>query len=128
MLTDILVAMAATAAATILWRTFKDDHPRFKKWLATVPFIGEALSCGICLTFWFSLITLVIARPFGDYSLPLSEAFAPVAPFIHFAALWLAFGMGVLLIRTLAIVLLELGGKLKHEHQARHARVEASSH
>jgi hypothetical protein len=120
MLTDYFIIVAATSALTLIWRALKDDHPRFKQWIADLPFIGEALSCGFCAAMWFSLAAVLFANPLATYQTPFSVSFGVLLPLANRIVAWLTVGTAVLFTRSLIIVLLELGGNLKHQHRSRH--------
>ena len=115
MLTNYLILTAAIASATILFRTLKDDHPSFKRFIRELPLIGESLSCGVCISYWFSLPVVIVADPLGSWE------FLPPVPLLHFATSWLVLGVSVLFARSLVIVLLEAAAVLKHRHQSGHA-------
>jgi hypothetical protein len=111
MFTDYLIITASITAVTILWRTVKDDRPRFKEFVRGLPLIGEPLSCGVCVSFWFSLPVVLVFNP-----LALWQPY----PLLNLLCGWLCVSIGVLLLRSLIIVLLEAGATLKHRHHDSH--------
>lgn len=116
MLTNYLVLTIAVASATILFRTLKDDHPSFKRFIRELPLVGQSLSCGVCISYWFSLPVVIVADPLAPWT------FFPTIPLVHFIASWLVLGVSVLFVRSLVIVLLEAAAVLKHRHQVGHAQ------
>ncbi len=120
MFEDYFILTSAIATATLIWRNLKEDHPIFKSRVATLPLIGEALSCGFCFAVWMSLLGVVILNPMSTWHpdpLRLGGIFAQIFLFL---ASWFAVAAGVLFIRSVVIVLLELGAVLKHRHQSNH--------
>ncbi len=109
MLTDYLIIVSATSAVTLIWRNLKEDHPSLKRAVGSIPFFGEALSCGFCFAMWASLAAVLVHDPLAGWQGPF-----PIV------ASWLSVGSGVLLLRSAIIVLLEAGAVLKHRHQSGH--------
>lgn len=118
---NFFVLTMTVAGFTILWRTVKDDHPQFNRWVRDLPFIGESLSCGVCVAYWFSLPVAIAVTvvPGWPSEVPYS-GFATVSAFI---VEWITLGTSVLLVRSTIIVLLEAGATLKHRHRATHDQV-----
>ena len=118
MFTDYLIVATAVSTATLVWRNLKEDHPQFKKWVAELPFVGGALSCGFCASLWMTLIGVLLLNPIASWShVSGLGAASGVASLITG---WFSVGAGVLLLRSVIVVLLELGGVLKHKHHQGH--------
>lgn len=120
MLTNYLLITITIAAVTLLWRTFKDDHPAFKAWVRSLPLVGEALSCGVCVSFWFTLPVILLTNPLSPWQPTLAESVLWLTPIISFFTTWMSVSFGVLFSRSVVIVLLEAGATLKHRHEATH--------
>jgi hypothetical protein len=124
MLFNYFIAATVASTASLLWRALKDDHPKFKEWVKELPFlIGSALTCGFCASLWFTLITILFINPFAGEQIPFTFNWGALLPFANLMVAWFAVGTGVLILRSLVVVLLELGGNLKHQHQTRHNHV-----
>lgn len=121
MLIHFALTCLAVAGATILWRTIKDDHPRFKKFIVNLPLVGPALQCGICVSYWFSLVALALVDPLPGWRPVLPYDLGLFEPAIILGLMWFALGTAVLFARSLIIVQIEAGGILKHRHLAIHA-------
>lgn len=115
MFTTFFILVMVVAGVTILWRTLKDDHPKLKTFVQNLPVVGEALMCGICIAYWFSLPVALVMDIF-----PMWQAQTSVDPIALFFVEWIALGTGVLLLRSAIIVLLEAGAILKHRHHSSH--------
>lgn len=120
MITDYLIITSIVAGITVLWRTIKNDYPRFKAWVGNIPVVGEALNCGVCTSYWFSLVAVLVANPLANWHLPLDFSIAPLTPLADLLAQWICLGTSVLLLRSVIIVLLDLGAILSHRHRSQH--------
>lgn len=94
------------AGATVVWRTLIDDHPNFRRAVCRIPLLGQSLVCGVCVSYWFSLVALVFA---GTATL----SFAGVI-------YWLALGTAVLFTRSVVLATLDGAAILKHKHLHSH--------
>jgi hypothetical protein len=121
MLTHFFLTTLAVSGATILWRTIKDDHPRFKAFVIGLPLVGPALQCGICISYWFSLAALAVVDPLPGWRPALPHGLGGLEPLLMLGIVWFALGTAVLFTRSLIIVQLEAGGILKHRHLSIHA-------
>ena len=117
MSTDYLILTATVAAATILWRTIKDDFPKFKTFVRNLPYIGEPLSCGVCTSAWFSLVAVLFINPLSSWEPAL---YPPLLPIAQFFCGWFSLTAGVLITRGIIGVLLDGGAVLKHRHTSSH--------
>jgi hypothetical protein len=120
MLTDSLIIIAAITAATLIWRTLKDDHPAFKHWVRDLPLVGKSLSCGFCMPMWTTFFAVCIYNPLESWTPMQGTIGGAFWPLILFFSGWFTIGAGVLLLRSLIIVLMEAGSVLKHQHEAGH--------
>lgn len=120
MLTSYLILTTTVTGVSLIWRTIKDDHPAFKAWVRGLPMVGESLSCGVCVSYWFSLIAVAIVNPITDWVPTLWHPLSPLSGMFVFIAGWITVGTGVLFTRSLTIVLLESAAILKHRHTTTH--------
>jgi uncharacterized membrane protein len=119
MFTDYLIVVTAVSTATLVWRNLKEDHHQFKKWVAELPVVGGALSCGFCASLWMTLVGVLLLNPIASWS--HLSGFGGTGRFVVGLLVgWFSVGAGVLLLRSGIVVLLELGGVLKHQHSQGH--------
>lgn len=121
MLTDYLIIVAAVTTGTLIWRNIKIDHPSFSEKVRSLPLIGGSLSCGFCFALWASLGAVVYSNPLIGWN-PDHVLIESIFPVANFFVSWFAVGAGVLLFRSVIIVLLELGAIVKHQHAAQHGK------
>lgn len=113
---DFIFTCLALAGLSILWRKLLKDIPLLKKFISTT--FGQALTCGICYTFWFAfLITIFINLLPGlnlifRFSLPelLKE-------FFNFIIRWFALGFSAVFFRWVFLFLEDSHNIKKHIHK-----------
>lgn len=127
MFIDSLILIFSITTATLIWRTLKDDHPAFKRFVRELPIIGESLSCGFCMPMWTTFFVVLIYNPIATWIPAQGSVGGDWWPFWSFIVGWFTVGAGVLLLRNLIIVLMEAGALLKHRHEAGHATQTESS-
>lgn len=105
MLTQYLIATTSITTLALIWRAILLDHPRFAEWVEKLPLVGPSLYCGFCAPLWFALIGTALYNPLPQWNVVVS---------------WLTVGAGVLFLRNLIAVLIELNGVLTHMHRRGH--------
>ncbi len=120
MLEDYFILSATLATITLVWRNLKEDHPALKSSVASIPFFGGALSCGFCFAVWVSLLGVMLLDPLNGWYPTGLHAGGGAREMFLFTTSWFSVSVGVLFIRSIIIVLLELGAVLKHQHQSGH--------
>jgi hypothetical protein len=122
---ETLLIVLAVAGLTLLWRTYRyDSDIGFNAALNRLPyFLQKPITCGICLTFWASLVAVLIFYPFPELItvLPYRFALGPAAV-NNFFVQWFALG-------TLASAVVYFIDTLFHvSHYFRHAADTHAGH
>jgi hypothetical protein len=123
-MTTFLIA-AAVAGTALLWRNYRyDSEIRINGALDRLPYLlQKPITCGLCFTFWISLVATIIFFPFPalieslPYRLQLSE---PVMAFVTFFVQWFALGALSTMIVYIVDTLFEASHYLKHAVGAHH--------
>ncbi|MEK7649682.1 MAG: hypothetical protein AAB367_01830 [Patescibacteria group bacterium] len=111
---NILVSLLAVSGIGALWSTFLHDSPRAKATVKKIYFVGSALTCRLCSTFWLSFFFLLAFNPWGDINIPLRLPLPDIlANPAYFFVLWMAFGALAMLTRFLTQELFSIGTYLE---------------
>ncbi len=101
-LIHLSISLLAVSGIGALWSTFLHDTPTAKAKIKKLYFVGSALTCRLCSTFWFSFFFLLIFNPWGDIYIPLKLPLPDLlANLTDFFVLWMAFGALAMLTRFL---------------------------
>ena len=108
---DFILTSFTVAGIAVLWRSFLYDSAALRDGIrARLPkFFAKALTCGMCFTYWLSLLVVVVFDPLGGWLPPLRFGVAPwaYAP-LQITVSWMAIGMLSVFIRFSYAALSEL--------------------
>lgn len=92
-----LIIAAAVTGISLLWRTYRyDPDNSFNSVLNRLPYaLRKPITCGLCFTFWISLVATALFVPFGALTSSLPLRFVPgstTEAVIMFLVEWFALG------------------------------------
>jgi hypothetical protein len=117
---NLLQSALVVASVAVLWRSTLKKKPHLaEKIQEKFPFfLGTAITCGLCFTFWTAFFFVLIFNPFSFFEL---NHFLGVAGILaHFFLSWMLVGVLALVIRFAYAILEEtvdlLSKKNGHAH------------
>jgi hypothetical protein len=109
-LIHLSISLLTVSGIGALWSTFLHDTPTAKAKIKKIYFVGSALTCRLCSTFWFSFFFLLVFNPFRDISIPLRLPLPDIlTDLAQFFISWMAFGALAMLVRFLTQGLFSTG-------------------
>ena len=112
-----LQSMVIIASISILWRSTlnKKDALRVSLQKIFPVFLGTALTCGLCFTYWITLVFVLTVTPipYGFFSFS-HHTYPVVSGILHTFFSWMFIGLGALFLRFLYALLQEHVNKLNH--------------
>ena len=113
--TLIVVAVAGVA---LLWRTYRyDSDNKFNTVLDRLPYaLRKPITCGLCFTFWISLLATIIFSPFAAAIafLPYRFALGGAIGVVNFLIQWFALGTAAVTVVYVVDTFFEISHYLKH--------------
>lgn len=109
-MTPVLQSIFVVAALSILWRSTLNKKPHLRDYLKKLfPFfLGTALTCGLCFTFWTTLGFVVFYNPLPiDFFVFNSFANEHARFLSHLFLSWMCIGTPALFVRFLFALLQE---------------------
>ncbi len=110
---NYFLTCAAIAGLAIIWRNWLIDHKQFSSFLKKIPFLGKALTCGSCFTYWISLLALTIYNPIKDWPI-LSYNNVYINFLFTLLFQWMAISFGAVFLRFIYVLIQELVNYLTH--------------
>ena len=104
---NLLQSVFIVASVAILWRSTLKKKPELAdKINKKFPFfLGTAITCGLCFTFWTTFVFVLIFNPFSPDFFAFNRFSGLVGIFAHFFLSWMLIGVSALFIRfTYAIL------------------------
>ena len=114
---ETLQSMVVIASISILWRSTlnKKDALRVGIQKKFPIFLGTALTCGLCFTYWVTLVFVIIFSPIPANFFSFTSGFSEGLSFVfHLFFSWMFIGFGALSLRFLYALLQEGVNKLNH--------------
>jgi len=109
---------SSLATASVVWRTLKQDHPKFGAFVKSLPVVGRPLSCGFCFPMWITFAALFFVNPIEPLgTVPSTDMLRDI---VEFVTAWMSVGFGVLTMRFLLVGLQDGAAVLAHMHRALH--------
>jgi hypothetical protein len=121
---NTVLAILTVSGAVLLWRTYRyDEENAFNKKLDALPYLlRKPITCGLCFTFWLSLLAAIIFVPFAEWLPLLQYRFAlgeAVSGLLNFLVSWLALGTAT----TFLVYVIDTFYQVSHyyKHAAHHS-------
>jgi len=112
------ILTSSLATASVVWRTLKQDHPRFGAFIKSLPVVGKPLSCGFCFPMWLTFAALFFINPIEP--LGAVSGTSLLGDSLEFVTAWMSVGFGVLTMRFLLVGMQDGAAILAHTHRALH--------
>lgn len=116
--TDYFILSSAVATASLVWRQWLLDHPKFDASVERIPFLGEGLVCGFCFPLYLTLIAVLFSNPIQGWTFHISLGY--FEPFFMLLMGWMSVGLAVLAMRFLVVALMDGSAILSHKHRESH--------
>lgn len=121
-MTNILISSMVISAVALLWRIFSREEFIAPKIEALPYLIRKPLTCGVCFSFWMSLLYIISFRPsFSGVS--ISAQMSPKCLFLtKFFTDWMILGMSSVFILYVFLTFWEGSHYFSHKAEELHAK------
>jgi len=101
MLETIFISSSVIASISILWRSTLNKFPKSRSKIKSIfpYFLGTALTCGLCFTYWVAFFFVLIFKPFHLEDFELIKNLNYFNNLFNFFVSWMILGLIAIFIR-----------------------------
>lgn len=111
----------AVAGLAVIWRNWLEDFPQERNRIRKILFIGKAVTCGSCFTYWLSLIAVSSIDILPGFVIPWTATLDGwLFGLLNLLFRWMALAMAGVFIRFAYVLVQELVNYYVHNVNHKH--------